>query len=188
MDMDFVPLKGYEGIYSINRNGDIYSHDRIVSMKNGGRKTITGKILGRLMGSTGYPRVCLSKGIKRRYMNVHRLVAETFIENPNNFKEVNHKDENRANSHVSNLEWCDRLYNVRYGTGIKRLKESMRNNGRKIYQFTKDGSFVAEYRSIMDAVRTSSKTYSNCIRVYLAICRRVASSESFVSLEFRPGE
>lgn len=58
-------------------------------------------------------------GEQRRY-SVHRLVAETFIENPNNLPEVNHKDENKLNNSVENLEWCDRVYNINYGTAHER--------------------------------------------------------------------
>lgn len=56
--------------------------------------------------------------------HVHRLVAEVFLENPLDLPQVNHKDENKKNNCVENLEWCNSLYNVRYGTGQKRRVEA----------------------------------------------------------------
>ena len=60
---------------------------------------------------------------------VHRLLAEAFIPNPNNYKVVNHKDENKLNNSLDNLEWCDTKYNTNYGTGIKRRSISQ---GKKV--------------------------------------------------------
>ena len=64
--------------------------------------------------SNGYYYVVLYKNAKRASKTVHRLVAETFIPNPDNLPEVNHKDENKLNNNVNNLEWCDNKYNVNY--------------------------------------------------------------------------
>lgn len=74
------------------------------------------------MNTAGYLRVAIQKDCKPKKMFVHRLVAMNFIENPLNLAEVNHKDGNRLNNHVSNLEWCDRIYNER--DLIKRNKEN----------------------------------------------------------------
>ena len=62
----------------------------------------------------GYEKIALSINGKRKIKYIHRLVAETFIPNPNNYKEVNHKDNNPSNNRVDNLEWCDRKYNLDY--------------------------------------------------------------------------
>lgn len=62
----------------------------------------------------GYVQVCLRKNGKTITHKLHRLVAETFIPNPDNLPEVNHKDENKANNVVSNLEWCSSTYNKNY--------------------------------------------------------------------------
>lgn len=66
----------------------------------------------------GYMQVCLN----RKTYRVHRLVAIMFIPNPNEYLEVNHKDENKQNNHIENLEWCDRKYNMNYGTWKERRK------------------------------------------------------------------
>ena len=72
-----------------------------------------------------YKNVWLYKDKKRCFKLVHRLVAETFIPNPKNLPEINHKDEDPANNSVENLEWCDRKYNENYGTLKQRQRERM---------------------------------------------------------------
>ena len=70
----------------------------------------------------GYLKVDLCKNGKQKTFTVHRLVATVFISNPKNFPTVNHKDENKLNNNVSNLEWCTVLYNNCYGTRLKKVK------------------------------------------------------------------
>ena len=60
---------------------------------------------------------------------VHRLVAQAFIPNPDNLPEVNHKNEDKSNNTVDNLEWCDHKYNNNYGTKIERIKKKLIENG-----------------------------------------------------------
>ena len=80
----------------------------------------------------GYLVVRLSKESKSKIYLVHRLVVEAFLENPNNYPEVNHKDENPGNNNVSNLEWCDTNYNINYGTRNERagkaISKAMKGN------------------------------------------------------------
>ena len=59
-------------------------------------------------------------------MMIHRLVALAFLENPDGLEFVNHKDENKANNHVDNLEWCSREYNAQYGTSEQRIANKRR--------------------------------------------------------------
>lgn len=68
--------------------------------------------------------LCIDK--KPTKMRVHRLVAETFIPNPDNLPQVNHKNENTFINSVDNLEWCTASYNVNYGTRIERQKETLK--------------------------------------------------------------
>lgn len=69
----------------------------------------------------GYYRVIFYNNGNRKHFQVHRLVALLFLENPNNFPDVNHKDENKNNNDVSNLEWCNKQYNNDYGTRNQRI-------------------------------------------------------------------
>lgn len=82
-----------------------------------------GIILKQGVTEKGYLQVCLNYGNFRKSKRVHRLVAEAFIPNPNGYKEINHKDENKLNNMVENLEWCDRKYNMNYGTVKERIRK-----------------------------------------------------------------
>ena len=104
----FKDIEGYEGLYQISNYGNVKSL--------GNDKTRKEKILKIKKTILGYLTVNLSKQGKYNTYRVHRLVATAFIDNPQNLPEVNHKDENKTNNHVINLEWCERKYNVNYGT------------------------------------------------------------------------
>lgn len=95
------------------------------------RNNITGKILKSRKHTGGYARVILCKDKKHYDRYIHRLVAQAFIPNPNNLPEVNHKDENKLNNFVENLEWCDRIYQVNYGTFKKRMIETQRMSSKQ---------------------------------------------------------
>ena len=85
----------------------------------------TNKIL-KPINKKGYRFVTLINGDKKYNRAIHRLVAKAFIANPNRYPMINHKDENKANNIITNLEWCDAKYNVNYGTGIERQKAAKR--------------------------------------------------------------
>ena len=118
-------IEGYEGLYQVSNKGRIKSLNRIDSR---GRK-VNEKILSSKPNNKGYLRVHLYKNGKRKPFSVHRLVAIAFIPNPNNLLEVNHKDENKENNTVDNLEWCNRKYNTNYGSRNERA--SVSNKGKK---------------------------------------------------------
>ena len=105
-------IKGYEGLYQVSNLGRVKSLER---KDNLGRK-VNEKILKNRNATHGYIAVILSKDSNKKTYRVHRLVAEAFIPNPNKYLEVNHKDENKSNNRIDNLEWCDRKYNCNYGT------------------------------------------------------------------------
>lgn len=113
-------IKGFEGLYQVSSMGNVKSLERQVRANTCGIRTLREKILSDCMNKSGYNLVVLCKNGKRINKMIHRLVAEAFIPNPNNGSEVNHKDENKSNNCVSNLEWCDRIYNANYGTGVER--------------------------------------------------------------------
>lgn len=113
-------IKGFEGLYQVSSMGNVKSLERQVRANTCGIRTLREKILSDCMNKSGYNLVVLCKNGKRINKMIHRLVAEAFIPNPNNVSEVNHKDENKRNNCVSNLEWCDRIYNANYGTGVER--------------------------------------------------------------------
>lgn len=110
-------IPGFEGKYQVSNTGQV----RSLNYKRTGKT----KILKQNTTKRGYKQVTLCKKGEKPYpYYVHRLVAQAFIQNPNNLPEVNHKDENKANNAVWNLEWCDRLYNNEYGTARQRMSKS----------------------------------------------------------------
>ena len=116
----WMPVNGYEGIYEISNLGNVKSLGRYVAANRGGVRYVKEHLLSLARSKNGYYAVVLSMFGKRKMASVYRLVAESFIPNPNHYKEVNHKDENKHNNNVLNLEWCDRKYNANYGTGVER--------------------------------------------------------------------
>lgn len=88
--------------------------------------------------------------------SVHRLVAQAYIPNPNNYPMVNHKDENPKNNHKDNLEWCDAQYNNTYGIRLKRSSSNQKNRrdcSKAVLQFDTDGNFIAKYPSAKEVER-----------------------------------
>lgn len=102
----------------------------------------------------------IPKMAKRKWYRVHRLVAQCFIPNPNNYKEINHKDENPSNNCVDNLEWCDRSYNINYGDRNKKV--ALKRN-KSIIQFDKNNNFIKQYNSITEVVNLFEFDRSNII-------------------------
>ena len=111
-------IPGTDGKYLISTDGEVIAISRRVKFGNVYRWTKT-KILTPRDNGKGY----LELEFLGKHRYIHRLVAEAFIPNPQNLPQVNHKDENKSNNCVDNLEWCDRVYNTNYGTGIERSKE-----------------------------------------------------------------
>lgn len=121
-------IAGFEGIYQVSNFGNVRSgyilNGRNIFLEKDKSKwrIMNSKASG---GRTKYKRVklCLNGAIYRK--TIHRLVAETFIPNPNNYPCVNHKDENKENNRADNLEWCTYKYNSNYGTARKRTLEKI---------------------------------------------------------------
>lgn len=139
----------YEGLYQVSNFGRVRSLDRYVNHYRGGKKIVKSKILEQdCSGNSGYKRVQLCKDGKQKHFSVHRLVAIAFLPNPDHLPFVNHKDENKANNHVDNLEWCTHEYNDNYGTRNIRMSETKK---KPIIQYDKQGNFIREWKSATDA-------------------------------------
>ena len=123
------PVKGYEGYYEVDQFGRVFGLDRIIKVNDNGRKykkPIAGKQLKQSMHTKGYKTVSLTKDGKTKTLFVHRIVAEAFIPNVDNLPMVNHKDEDKTNNFVENLEWCTNDYNINYGTARRRQAKKIR--------------------------------------------------------------
>jgi hypothetical protein len=132
-------IKGFEGIYEISNLGRVKGLERVVICKNGQPKTVRERILSPKKSNSGYFEVQLQYAGKRKMQYIHRLVAETFMPNPEHKEEVNHIDENKTNNRVDNLEWVTRMENVHHGTALQRRVDKYK---KRVYQYTKEGDFV----------------------------------------------
>lgn len=111
----FKPVQGYAGIYEISNLGRVKSLSRIIERKDGNTRVTEDRIILPFLTKCGYHQIVLCKdGVRKKHL-IHRLVANAFIENPNKLPIINHKDENKLNNRVDNLEWCSTYYNLRYG-------------------------------------------------------------------------
>lgn len=138
-------VKGYEGHYQVSNKGNVKS------IKNG-------IIMIPSITKFGYKRLSLCKNGIIKNKVIHRLVAEAFIENPNNYDIVNHKDENKLNNFADNLEWCDRKYNTNYGTCIERRSK---NKQRPVNQYDLNMNFIKRYESIKEASNGNYSLYTH---------------------------
>lgn len=148
--MKQVDIKGFER-YQITDDGRVWSK-------------ISNKWLVPKVTQDGYLRVGLCNGTKKvKQALIHRLVAEAFIPNNDNLPQINHKDENKTNNKVENLEWCSSQYNNTYNDRhlkcANKVKESNTiRSGKPINQYNKDGMLIATYPSAWEASRKTGFT------------------------------
>lgn len=139
-------IKNYEGIYQISNMGRIKSIERTIIRKNGKKLLVKEKILKQnLRGKNNNKYYHIT--LQGKCFRVNRLIAETFIPNPNNLPCVNHKDENKLNNKVTNLEWCTYRYNNTYNNIHKKNAEKRKI---KINQYTLDNKFIKTWNSFID--------------------------------------
>jgi HNH endonuclease/NUMOD4 motif len=172
-------VKGYEGRYSVSKDGSVYSE-------------ISKKFLKPQVDHNGYLYVNLYDSFgKMKSIKVHRLVASAYIENTNNKPQVNHKDGNKKNNNVDNLEWATKSENQVHawdnGLQSKSKKNSqhaknlmLENNKKKrkiVLQFDLDMNLIAEYNSVAEASNTlfGNVNYvsdiSKCCRGKIKTCK-----------------
>ena len=120
--------------------------------------TNTNKELKGYIRKDGYVIISLSKGGKKYKCYLHRLVAETFIPNPDNLPQVNHKDEDKTNNCVSNLEWITPKDNCNYGT---RNERQGLGHSKPIQQYDLEGNFIKEWDSAAQVERDLGFNHQN---------------------------
>lgn len=160
---EWKPISGYEDLYQVSNWG------RVKSLNY--NKTKQEQILKQATNKQGYQQICLFKDGKGKTFQVHRLVTNAFIPNPNNLPQVNHIDEVKTNNHISNLEWCTAEYNTNFGTRTKRQAKAISGenhpNIKQIIQLTLDGEVVKIWDCISDVNRKlgyHQSNISNCCK------------------------
>ena len=166
-------IKNYEGAYQVSNLGRIRSLTRKVKTFNGFR-TAKGQLLKPLKTNRNYFRVNLKQSQEDKYISIHRLVAETFIPNPNNYSTVNHIDGDTFNNRVDNLEWCTQSHNIKYAYKYGNAKPTkgcfqkgcVPHNRKKINQYSKNKEFICSYISIKEAsdfTHIKRSSINNCL-------------------------
>jgi len=130
------------------------SFDKKYQISNLGNFKKGNKVINGWIQNTGYKTV----QINNKKYSIHRLVAEAFIPNPENKPQVNHKDENKLNNHIENLEFCTRKYNCNYGTKMERQKEKL---GKSVIQYDRNMTCINIYSSITKASQTTKINLGN---------------------------
>lgn len=151
---EWKDVKGFENRYKISNKGNCWSQ-------------ISGKMMKPVKDTNGYLFVNLKINGKSKHCSIHRLVAEAFIPNPDNLPEVNHKDENKSNPYVENLEWCDHTYNMMYNERHKKVGKKLHNRkdkSKKVYQYTLDNKLVNIWGSTMEIERELKICHTNVIQ------------------------
>lgn len=149
-------IPDYRGYYQCSSFGRVRSLPKKGSGNSSTMKYLT------LVGKQGYNIVHLRKNGKGKVWPVHRLVAKTFIPNPNGYGCVNHKNRDKKDNRVENLEWCSFAYNINY-----EHRDVGENSFRVVQQMDKRGRIIGEFSSIIEASKTTGvKDYciSSCVR------------------------
>ena len=123
-------IKGYEGLYQVSNLGRVKRLSTTLIRKDGRYVHFKEHFVVCNIAKMGYYMLDLHRyGSKRKRVYLHRVIAEAFIPNPDNLPCINHKDENKLNNNVDNLEWCTYAYNLTYGSNRKKSVETRRKNG-----------------------------------------------------------
>ena len=149
-------IEGFEGLYQVSNMGNVKS----LNYNHTGKE----RIMKPQKSSNGYLQVKLWKDGKAKRYLVHRLVANAFLDNSDNLPEVNHKDENKENNHVDNLEFCSRSYNCSYNGRAERIAEK---NKKPIYSINKVSGLIMYWNSAKEASRVLGIAKShicNCLK------------------------
>lgn len=141
-------IVGYEGLYAVTSCGKVWSYKNKMFLKPWD-------------DGHGYLRVRLHRDGEVKNHFVHRLVAMAYIPNPENLPQINHKDENKANNCLQNLEWCDASYNTNYGTCITKRSNSHK---KPILQYTLNGEFIREWDCASDVGKEVQSNIVTCLK------------------------
>lgn len=155
-------IPGYEGLYQVSNLGNVRSCDHFVDTHHNGRRLVKGKVLKPVKNRPDeeYLKYCLSKNGKHYNMFAHKAVALAFLPNPDNLKEINHKDENPKNNSLLNIEWCSHKTNINFGTRSIRSGEKHKV---MVVQYDLNGNKLCVFQSIKEAASVTGTKSSNIV-------------------------
>ena len=136
-------IKGYENKYKISNYGDVISLPRFKKNHSKFQEVPMKKISQKVNKKNGYVYVYLCNDGKYKNIRLHKIVAENFIDNPNNYNQINHIDGNKTNNRVDNLEWCDCSYNI---------KDMYKRKG----TYKKDRKIIEEYKKLKSCKKVAN--------------------------------
>jgi len=157
MEEVWKDIPNYEGMYQVSNLGNI-------------KNVKKGKIKIPNKNKNGYLYIDLWKDNKNKKMTIHRAVAMAFLSNDNDYTDINHKDGNKTNNIVDNLEWCNRSHNLKeaYRLGLRKPTRAMLGkkgklcpNSKKIKQYDKLGNLIKIWNSTMDIERELNIIHNN---------------------------
>lgn len=174
------PIKGYEDLYKVSNLGRIYTSEKSFKFPNGGLCIKEGKIKKPYMDKDGYLRTSLTKEHKQQTFAVHRLVAETFIPNENNYPCIDHINGDRSDNKVINLRWCTWKQNASFDLARENKRKASKLNFAQnpkiskafnefcklrqieIWQYDLNGKLLNVFPSLMEAEKYSKYVETRC--------------------------
>ena len=164
MEEIWKDIPGYEGYYQVSNQGNFRSLPRIIAYKKYGTRLYPGKSLLKDRAYDGYDRIVLSKEGKKTLFPAHRLVALTFIPNPENKPFINHINGCKHDNRVENLEWCTASENMRHAdrTGLRDMSKSNPSNSKKVLCI-ETGIVYLSIEKALKSVNRGRTSHSNII-------------------------
>lgn len=172
------PVKGLNGEYEVSNMARIRTVEHVVVVKNGRTMKILPRIKKQVLDHHGYLYVKVKKDGKQHSLRVHRAIMEAFVENPENKPFIDHINTIKTDNRIENLKWVTAHENTQNPITLQRIKDACTEdeikrqiqvkkdngtwNGRKVFQYSKDGAFIAEYETLSDAAKVLNKDARNC--------------------------
>lgn len=173
MKEEWRTIKETNGRYSVSNLGNVKRNEHYTIVSPTSTHTNSLKMfykerkLNPYLNKDGYYVVRLQLEDRvTRTVSVHRLVAEAFIPNPNNYPQINHIDENKVNNNTNNLEWCTAKYNANHGARKEKLRKT---SGIRVAQYDLQGNLIKIWDSVSQASQSFGAKTTACIR---RVCKK----------------